>query len=162
MTTSSCFVVVMLAASAVAAANDNAWETELAERARWWSLQPLKQAEPPMVEDSKWSFTAVDRFVLDRLTKESLTLAPPADPGILMRRLSFVLTGLPPTPEQLKGWSSHNDLSRVTEELLASTHFGERIARHWMDVARYADTYGYEWDNPAKGSWRYRRSEEHT
>ena len=152
----SCFVVLVFAASAVASANDNAWETELAERARWWSLQPLKQAEPPMVEDSKWSFTAVDRFVLDRLTKESLTLAPPADPGILMRRLSFVLTGLPPTPEQLKGWSSHNDLSRVTEELLASTHFGERIARHWMDVARYADTYGYEWDNPAKGSWRYR------
>ena len=79
-------------------------------------------------------------------------MAPPADEGPLRRRLSIVLTGLPPAcfPE------STGPLEAFTEKLLASPHFGERFARHWMDVVRYTDTYGYEWDNPAKGSHEFR------
>ena len=147
---------LMLAVPALAASKDDDWAKKLAERSQWWSLQPIKRVDPPTVKDPQWSRSAVDRFILSQLTKEGLSPAPPAKPDILMRRLSFVLTGLPPTPEQLKRWRSNPDITKVVDELLASPHFGERFARHWMDVTRYTDTYGYEWDNPAKGSWRYR------
>ncbi|MHC5541707.1 DUF1549 domain-containing protein, partial [Singulisphaera rosea] len=80
---------------------------------------------------------------------------------VLVRRLSFVLTGLPPTPEAIDSYLSDpapepEAYGRLVDRLLASPHFGERMARHWMDVVRYGDTYGYEWDIPAKGAWVYR------
>ena len=78
-------------------------------------------------------------------------MAPPASPEVLRRRLSFVLTGLPPSDA-----SDMSDSSDYVDSLLNSPHFGEHFARHWMDVVRYTDTYGYEWDNPAKGSHEYR------
>jgi hypothetical protein len=148
-----CFALAVLSAGA---APKDEWAAKVAERSKWWSLQPGKRVAPPLVNDPRWQRNAVDRFIRARLAKEGLAPAPMATPQVLMRRLSFVLTGLPPTPAQLKRWRAHNDISKVTDELLASPHFGERFARHWMDVARYTDTYGYEWDNPAKGSWRYR------
>ena len=132
------------------------WAQVAAKRAQWWSLQAPKAVVPPVVGDLAWRKSSIDRFVFAKLKAIGLQPATAADPRVLMRRLSFVLTGLPPTTEQLDRWLKHNDLAKVTDELLASPHFGERFARHWMDVARYADTYGYEWDNPAKGSWRYR------
>lgn len=146
------------------------WKAQLAERSRWWSLQPLRVVRPPDVptsgdagaETRRWAQSGIDRFVLAKLRESGLSPAPSADADTLLRRLSFVLTGLPPAPQRVlqfrADYTSHPEaaLAQLVEELLASPHFGERFARHWMDVVRYTDTYGYEWDNPAKGSWEYR------
>lgn len=138
------------------------WKTIFAKRRRWWSLQPLKDVKPPQLESNDWSQKPIDRFLLTDLKAAKLHPAPDADPRTLIRRLAFVLTGLPPDPAQVQEFvaDSKRDpaaaYDRLVEKLLASPHFGERFARHWMDVVRYTDTYGYEWDNPAKGSWEYR------
>lgn len=137
----------------------DAWEAEFHKRLDWWSLKPLRRAEPPPVSDPRWAGEPVDRFVRAALDKAKLAPAPPADPQVLLRRLSFVLTGLPPTRELVEQFSASTDISayeKLVEQMLSSPHFGERFARHWMDVVRYTDTYGYEWDNPAKGAYEYR------
>ncbi len=139
-----------------------AWKTRLAERSRWWSLQPPKSVSPPEVQEDAWSHEPVDRFVFSAMRQAELSPAKPATAEVLLRRLSFVLTGLPPTPDQAKAFpmafakDSEVAVATLVDELLESRHFGEQFARHWMDVVRYTDTYGYEWDNPAKGSWEYR------
>lgn len=139
-----------------------AWKIALAERAQWWSLQPPRNVPPPDVSDPQWSAEPVDRFIRAALDEAGLAPAPPADARTLLRRLSFVLTGLPPTPDLVQSFPAEFDrdpdaaLAALVDQLLASPHYGERIARHWMDAVRYTDTYGYEWDNPAKGSWEYR------
>ncbi|MCA9110195.1 MAG: PSD1 domain-containing protein [Planctomycetaceae bacterium] len=138
------------------------WKEQLAERRDWWSLQAPNAVSPPEVQDESWSIEPVDRFVRAALEEAELTPAAPADASTLLRRLSFVLTGLPPDPERVQQfpaeYETHPDqaLTTLVDELLDSPHFGERFARHWMDVVRYTDTFGYEWDNPAKGSWEYR------
>lgn len=138
------------------------WKAIFEKRRRWWSLQPLQKVTPPIVRDNNWSERAVDRFLLQKLSQAGLQPAETASPRTLIRRLSFVLTGLPPSPaevEQFVADAKQNRQAayeRLVDRLLASPHFGERFARHWMDVVRYTDTYGYEWDNPAKGSWEYR------
>jgi hypothetical protein len=140
-------------------AADGSWETEFQKRLDWWSLKPMSRAEPPAVQDAAWSREPVDRFVRATLETAALRPAPAAGPEVLLRRLSFVLTGLPPTPEDVKTFAQSAEESayeRLVDHLLQSPHFGERFARHWMDVVRYTDTYGYEWDNPAKGSWEFR------
>lgn len=141
---------------------EEAWKAKLAERSRWWSLQPPQQYEPPLIDDADWLVEPVDRFVRDKIDAAKLEPAPVAAPEVLLRRLSFVLTGLPPEPEWIpefqSRWREDPDLAlqEIVDRLLDSPHFGERFARHWMDVVRYTDTYGYEWDIPAKGSWEYR------
>ena len=140
---------------------DARWEAEFRQRLDWWSLQPLKDVAIPEVAGD-WPRDAVDRFVLARHKEQDLRPAPDADGLTLLRRMSFVLTGLPPTADLVKSFPTVFEqnpdaaLKVLADELLKSPHFGERIARHWMDVVRYTDTYGYEWDNPAKGSWEYR------
>lgn len=129
----------------------DSWEVEFQKRLDWWSLKPLKPGGPPAVDDSGWATQPVDRFVLASLEAAKLPPAPPADPEVLARRVSLVLTGLPPRPRE-----SDSSYESLVEELLGSPHFGEHFARHWMDVIRYTDTYGYEWDNPAKGAYEYR------
>ncbi len=139
-----------------------AWKQELAERSRWWSLQSPKAVELPEVSSHDWGRVPVDRFILSKLEENGLTPAPEAEPLVLLRRLSFVLTGLPPDPAKVETFprafarDPEKALGQLVDELLASPQFGERFARHWMDVVRYTDTYGYEWDIPAKGSWEYR------
>jgi hypothetical protein len=126
---------------------------------RWWSLLPVTSQSVPDVRNRDWSASPVDRFVAARLEAADLATAPRADRTVLIRRLSFVLTGLPPTPQQVAEFVGDPDphaYVRLVDRLLASPHFGERWARHWMDVVRYGDTYGYEWDIPAKEAWRYR------
>ncbi|MFA6545782.1 MAG: PSD1 and planctomycete cytochrome C domain-containing protein, partial [Limisphaerales bacterium] len=151
--------------SATAAADlavGDAWAVEFQKRLDWWSLKPLSRAAPPAVKDKAWAREPVDRFVRASLDAARLSPAKPAEPEVLLRRASFVLTGLPPTPEQRREFLQHWQRDRVAayerlvDDLLASPHFGEHFARHWMDVVRYTDTYGYEWDNPAKGSWEFR------
>ena len=150
------------------------WEAEFKSRLDWWSLKPIGRFEPPMVADAVWNHEPIDRFIRSKLTASGLEPAPSLidsrHPGVnpdesrlkaetLLRRLSFVLTGLPPTPTDVHEFArSHSDADyeRYVDRLLASPHYGERLARHWMDVVRYTDTYGYEWDNPAKGSHEYR------
>ena len=135
------------------------WETTVRERAKWWSLQPVKIPAVPDVREAEWSANAIDRFVRARQLAGGISPAPVADRLTLARRLSFLLTGLPPTPELLKAFEADTKPGageRLIDRLLASTHFAEKWARHWMDVVRYGDTYGYEWDIPAKGAWRYR------
>lgn len=145
------------------ATRDNAarWEAEFARRLDWWSLRPVAKVVPPSIV-SQWPLDAVDQFVLGKLQEHHLQPAPDADALTLLRRLSFVLTGLPANQDLMKRFGTgfahypNGALELIVDELLNSPHFGERIARHWMDVIRYTDTYGYEWDNPAKGSWEYR------
>jgi len=140
----------------------SSWKAELAERSRWWSLQPPRNVVPPACDNAEWSAEPVDRFIHAALTDAGLAPATPAAAHVLLRRLAFVLTGLPPTPEQAESFpgeyadNPQRALEDLVDELLASPHFGERFARHWMDVVRYTDTYGYEWDIPARGSWEYR------
>jgi hypothetical protein len=131
------------------------WEAVLKARRAWWSLQPVHKPPLPLGTDAN----PVDRFISARLTTAGLTPAPAADRTTLARRLSFVLTGLPPTPEQLTAFEADRTpdaYERLVDSLLGSPHFGEHWTRHWLDVVRFADTYGYEWDIPAKGAWRYR------
>lgn len=147
---------------ASASAGADPWEEEFQERLDWWSLKALSSTEPPNVADALWSRNPVDRFLKQALSNAGLEPSTPADPETLVRRMSLVVTGLPPEPalneEFLDRWEQDSDsaVEWLADRLLASPHFGERFARHWMDAARYTDTYGYEWDNPAKGSWEYR------
>lgn len=142
--------------------SEQTWKAQLAQRRHWWSLQQPQETHPPDVQHSTWRIEPVDRFVYSRLDSEGLQPAPPASPLDLLRRVSFVLTGLPPRPQQVESFPAEyaddpdRALARLVDQLLDSPHFGERFARHWMDVVRYTDTYGYEWDIPAKGSWEYR------
>ena len=107
----------------------------------------------------RWTRTRVDPFVLARLEAARLRPAPPADRRSLLRRIHFVLVGLPPTPEEVETFlddPAPDAVERVVDRLLASPRFGERWARHWMDLVRYSDTLGNEADMPIPNAWRYR------
>src|SRR5487761_1149773 len=127
--------------------------------ADWWSLRPLAPARPPDVTGPGQTINGIDAFVRARLERFGLHQSPPADRRTLIRRLSFDLIGLPPTPEEVAAFS--NDVSpRACEELvdrlLASPHYGERWARHWLDVVRYAESQGFERDRLRPNAWPYR------
>ena len=135
------------------------WQAKLAERRGWWSLQPVTRPAIPVPRRDGWAVGPVDRFILARLEGAGLAPSPNADRAVLARRLAFVLTGLPPNPDDLAAYLNDpapDAYERLADRVLASPHFGEHWARHWMDVVRFGDTYGYEWDVPAKGAWRYR------
>jgi hypothetical protein len=128
-------------------------------RAEHWCWQPVKAVEPPIVQDTTWSRDDIDRFVLAGLEKNKLPPAPDAERRILLRRLYFDLTGLPPTPEELAQFLSDESPSaadKVIDRLLASPRFGERWGRHWMDVVRYADSVGSGANITFDYAWRYR------
>ncbi|QNN23115.1 DUF1549 domain-containing protein [Planctomycetales bacterium ZRK34] len=124
-----------------------------------WAWAPLHAGEPPAMKDANWAKQAIDRFIEAKLQAAELHHAPPADRRTLIRRVYFDLIGLPPTPQQVEAFvhdSSPNAYEKVVDGLLASPHFGERWARHWMDSMRYAETYGHEFDYPIPHAWRYR------
>lgn len=143
-----------------------AWRTILEQRKSWWSLQPIADPQPPEVADAdwsrNWSGSAIDRFLARGIADAGLEPAPLAEPRTVMRRLSYVLTGLPPTPAQVDDFERRAAIDRdaaVADEvdrLLADPAFGERWARHWMDWIRYAETHGSEGDPPVPYAWRYR------
>ena len=135
------------------------WESVYQSRLDWWSLKPVVKAAPPAVKQTSWPQTEVDRFILAELEAKGIAPAGEADRRTLARRLSFALTGLPPDAQLVKRYSANTTPQAYDElvtALLDSPHFGERFARHWMDVVHYSDTHGYEWDVPAKNAWRYR------
>ncbi|WP_435011446.1 PSD1 and planctomycete cytochrome C domain-containing protein [Tundrisphaera lichenicola] len=111
-----------------------------------WAYQPVGNPAPPAVEDSPWVASPVDAFILAKLEANKLAPSGPADKRTMIRRASYDLTGLPPTPEEVEAFvqdESPQAFARVVDRLLASPRYGERWGRHWLDVARYADTKGY-------------------
>jgi len=133
------------------------WPEALAGEEHWSYLKPIKPA-PPAVKDDKWSRNPIDRFVLARLEKEGLHPSPEATKETLIRRLSLDLIGLPPTPEETEAFvkDTRPDADdRLVDKLLASDRYGERWARLWLDLARYADSNGYEKDE-RRSMWPYR------
>ncbi len=128
-------------------------------RAEHWCWQPIGRPEPPSVQQATWPANPIDRFILARLEAEGLSPAPPADRVTLIRRLTFDLTGLPPTPQEIDAFLADrrpDATDRLIDRLLASPTFGEKWARHWLDLARYAETFGHEFDFPIAQAWRYR------
>lgn len=134
------------------------WVAAGAAYAPHWAFEPPQRPEPPAVENDAWVQNPIDRFVLARLEAEGLSPASEADRATLCRRVSLDLVGLPPTPEELEAFlldTSENAYERLVDRLLASPRYGERWARRWLDLARYADTNGYEKDRPRE-IWPYR------
>jgi mono/diheme cytochrome c family protein len=126
--------------------------------ARHWAFIPPVRPPLPAVQDSAWVRSPIDRFILARLEKEGLTPSPEADRGTLIRRLSLDLLGLPPSVEEVDAFRADqrpDAYERLVERLLASPHYGERWGRHWLDLARYADSNGYSIDGPRE-IWKYR------
>ena len=127
-------------------------------RATHWAYQPIRQSEPPDVKNHDWGQTSIDRFILSKLEEQGLAPAPAVDRRTLLRRASFDLIGLPPTAAEVASFEndqSANAFSRVVDRLLASVHYGERWGRHWLDVARYADTKGYVFTEERKYPYSY-------
>jgi len=128
-------------------------------RAEHWAWQPLKAAPVPEVRDASWPRGDVDRFLLAALEREGLAPSGDADRTTLIRRASFDLTGLPPTPEEVSAFladESPDAFAKVVDRLLASPAFGEHWGRHWLDVARYAESTGASRNVPYPHAWRYR------
>jgi hypothetical protein len=125
----------------------------------WWSLAPIQRPPIPQVVHQDWVRTPIDGFILAALEAKGLIPAPEADRATLIRRLSFDLLGLPPTPAELAAFvndASPNAYEKLVERLLASPHYGERWGRRWLDVAHYGDTHGYDKDKRRDHAWPYR------
>ena len=134
------------------------WIESGAKYERHWAFVPPFKAEAPAVKDAEWSANSIDRFVLAKLESKGLRPSEAADKYTLVRRVYLDLIGLPPTPEEADAFvndASPDAYEKLVDRLLASKHYGERWARQWLDLARYADTNGYEKDRPRE-IWKYR------
>ncbi|MEX0715029.1 MAG: PSD1 and planctomycete cytochrome C domain-containing protein [Planctomycetaceae bacterium] len=130
-----------------------------AVRSDHWAYQPIRRPPLPAVKNADWPRNDIDRFVLARLEAERIAPSPAADRHTLIKRLHYDLLGLPPTPAEVDAFVNDpapDAYETLVDRLLASPHFGERWGRHWLDKARYADSDGYEKDNPRPTAWRYR------
>jgi hypothetical protein len=122
----------------------------------WWALQPVQRPPLPKVKDKNWSRNPIDHFILAKLEAEGLAPSKEADARTLLRRSSFDLTGLPPTPGEVDAIASEAALRKHVDVLLASPHYGERWARHWLDIVRFGESNGFEHDELRKNAWPYR------
>jgi hypothetical protein len=144
-------LALLLALAAPAAADD--------EQLDHWAWKAPARPPLPAVRDAGWVRNPIDAFVLARLEKEGLRPTAPASREVLIRRVTFDLTGLPPAPEEVDRFvndPSPDAYEKLIDRLLASPAYGERWGRHWLDLARYADSNGYEFDEPRPDAWRYR------
>ncbi|MBX7208345.1 MAG: PSD1 and planctomycete cytochrome C domain-containing protein [Verrucomicrobiaceae bacterium] len=138
------------------------YDTEVAKN--WWAYQPITKPSVPQPKDQSWAQTEIDRFILAKLEETSLRPVADADAGTLLRRVCFDLTGLPPSPDTIERFTNKSDRSHefplsyeaIVDDLLASPEFGRRWARHWLDVARYAETSGRDVNVVFPEAWRYR------
>jgi mono/diheme cytochrome c family protein len=134
------------------------WITQGGKYDAHWAFVTPKRPAVPTVRNTAWAKNPLDRFILARLEKEGLKPSPEADRGILIRRLSFDLTGLPPTPAEVDAFvhdPGKDAYDKVVDRLLASPRYGERMAVSWLDLARYADTHGFHIDSQ-RDMWRWR------
>lgn len=132
---------------------------DLRQAREFWAFQPIRDHDPPSVQNVGWPQTAIDNFILAKLESSGLHPASPADKFELCRRLYFDLHGLPPSPQQVDAFvdnDSPDAYSRLVDQLLASPRYGERWGQHWLDVVRFAETEGFEYDRAIPGAWRFR------
>src|SRR5262245_32867508 len=127
----------------------------------WWSLQTLSRAEPPITKGipQLWAGSPIDRFIYARLAERNLQPNPPADRRALIRRISYDLTGLPPSPEEVEAFVNDNDpraYEKLVDRLLDSPRYGEQWGRHWLDVARFGESKGFEQNHIINNLWPYR------
>jgi hypothetical protein len=138
------------------------WIEQGANWKQHWAFEPLSNPQVPIRPDGTTANNPIDAFVEARLSSKNLAMSPRAEPRVLLRRLSYDLTGLPPTPEQVADFEQRAAIDfqaaweTEVDRLLASEHYGERWARHWLDVVRYAETNSFERDGPKPYAWRYR------
>jgi Protein of unknown function (DUF1549)/Protein of unknown function (DUF1553)/Planctomycete cytochrome C len=124
-----------------------------------WSLRPVSRPSVPRVKRTDWCRTPIDAYILAKLEDEKLEPAPPADRATLIRRLTYDLTGLPPSPDDFDAFladQTPGSFERLVDRLLSSPHYGEKWGRHWLDLVRYGETNGYERDSAKPFAWRYR------
>ncbi len=147
---------------AAKAGGTKSWPDMLAARRGWWSLQPIARPPVPAVQNRAWPHTDADSFLLAKMEARNLAPAPDADARTLIRRMTFALTGLPPTADEVAAFvrdyaaDPAAKTAALADRLLASPRFGEHWARHWMDLVRYAETHGSESDPEIPQAWRYR------
>jgi len=125
----------------------------------YWAFQSVKRPALPAVKNARWAANPIDRFVLAKLEEKKLKPAPAASKADLIRRVYFDVTGLPPTPEEVKAFLADrapDAYERLVDRLLASPHYGEQFARDWLDVVRYAESEGFEYDRHLPDAWRFR------
>jgi hypothetical protein len=164
MVASACNALALGAALAAGAAGSEtvasgARARRAAQPAVYWAYRPITRPAVPEVKHKDWVRTPVDNFVLARLEEKGLSPSPEADRATFARRIYLDVLGLIPTPEQVKEFvedRSPDAYEKLVDRLLASPHYGERIGRKWLDLARYADTQGYQDDEARPGAWRYR------
>ena len=150
--------IILITTFSLSAANTKPKEFTAQQR-RWWAFQKVTKPDTPVVRNQAWIRNPIDAFVLGKLEEKGIAPNPEADKRTLLRRLSLDLTGLPPTPEELQAFladTSKAAYDKQVERLLASPQYGERWARHWLDLARYADSNGFKSDETRPHIWRYR------
>lgn len=129
------------------------------QRVDWWSLQPIRRPQLPAVKDQSWPRNEIDHFILAALERKGLQPSPAADRRVLLRRLSLDLWGLPPSTAEVDRFRQDSDplaYERLVDQRLTSLLFGQRYARHWLDVVRFAETHGFEMNNERPHAWPYR------
>lgn len=135
------------------------WIEQGASWKEHWAFVPPVTPQPPTVKNSAWVTNPIDAFILSKLEQQGLTPAAPAGKTALLRRVTYDLTGLPPTPAEVQSFladDSADAYEKVVDRLLKSQQYGEQWARHWLDIVRYADTNSFERDGPKPNAWRYR------
>jgi len=145
--------------SPAAATDSSGFAATIQARKEWWSFRPVRMPSIPSVTNTAWSDHPVDRFLLAHMEERGLRPAPEAGRESLLRRVTFALTGLPPTVEEIEDFlrdRSPNAYEKRVDRLLASARFGERWARHWMDLVRYCESHGSQGDPELPMAWRYR------
>lgn len=153
------FVVFACTLTQSTVADEASTDDHVSSRGTHWAFQPIQRPRFPSVNDTNWVSDPLDRFVLAGLESENFSPNSPAEKRVLLRRVTYDLIGLPPTPAEIEafvGDTSEGAFATVVDRLLASPHYGERQARHWLDLVRFAETTGHEYDFDIPYAWRYR------
>ena len=156
---SSLLFTAVAASAALFAATVDSTAVFTPAQKKHWAFQKVQRPAPPPVRNPASVANPIDAFVAAKLEARGISLSPPADRVTLLRRVSFDLTGLPPTPDEVQAFVSDRSpeaYEKVVDRLLASPHYGERWARHWLDLARFAESEGFKADETRPNAWRYR------
>jgi hypothetical protein len=152
-------LAALLLAGAIVLVSAEPQKEFTAQQRRWWAFQKVVKPAPPLPQNASWVRNPIDAFILSALEAKKLRPAAAADKVTLIRRATLDLTGLLPTPEETQAFLADNSadaFARVVDRLLASPRYGERWARHWLDLARYSDSEGFKSDETRPNIWRYR------